>query len=144
MKFNNPFNEIINKEKHTFSICDIDSIYKKDYDGKTRFCIIEVKNNNEKISKSQFKTLKTLNESICWKEFDNESGVYIARLMSTCADIENKKDKRFIQISRIEEMTNFSFISLNQFILWINAEKTLNELDPGLIKHNLSENKETL
>ncbi len=72
-----------------FSICDIDGTVRYEYEEgnklKCRLIIYESKNQFEKISKSQIKTLKKINNNIKWSSFDETSGIYIIKII----DIDN-------------------------------------------------------
>ena len=85
---NNRISEKLNKEyKKDFSICDIDGAVRCQYGEKTRLIIYESKNINERsMGSSQLTTLKLLNDSIDWSNFDAYSGVYVFKIM----DLQNE------------------------------------------------------
>lgn len=82
---NNRISKKLNEEyPRDFSICDIDGAVRCFYGGdvfKIRFIIYESKNDYEKITETQLKTLKLLSDSINWKIFDDYSGVVILKII---------------------------------------------------------------
>ena len=100
--YNNRISEKLNKEyAKDFSLCDIDGCIRCHYkteDGliKIRFIIYESKNENEKeMGDAQHKTLKMLEQSIKWENFDKYSGLFIIKIIDTSNKLEwydlNKK-----------------------------------------------------
>lgn len=88
---NNRISEKLNKEfARDFSICDIDGVvrchYRLNGKTKTRLIIYESKNDKEKkMGKSQLMSLKQIEQSIDWRNFDRYSGLYVIKII----DIEN-------------------------------------------------------
>ena len=84
---NNRISEKLNKEfKKDFSMCDIDGAVRCQYGRNTRFIIYESKNEMERpMGTSQLTTLKLLNDSVKWENFDDYSGVYVMKII----DLEN-------------------------------------------------------
>ena len=85
---NNRISEKLNKEyKKDFSLCDIDGAVRCNYSKHIRFIIYESKNIYEKnMGESQLTTLKVLNDSIDWDNFDEYSGVYVMKII----DLDNE------------------------------------------------------
>jgi|TARA_R100001132_G_C3241178_1_gene71862 uncharacterized protein (DUF2344 family) len=119
---NNRISEKLNKEfPKDFSICDIDGAIRKHYmeNNKlnTRFIIYESKNKYENLSSAQLKTLKLINDSINWKNFDNYSGLFIIKII----DLEDKLEwynlqNELIRSTTFEELYNIFSNNLNQII----------------------------
>jgi hypothetical protein len=83
---NNIISKKLNEEyPRDFSIHDIDGVCRCNYtddegESKIRLIIYESKYEKEKIGKEQLQTLRLINESMNWDEFDDKSGVFIIRV----------------------------------------------------------------
>jgi len=92
---NNRISRKLNEEyPRDFSICDIDGVIRTHYvdtneELRTRLIIYESKNDNEqKMRAPQIKTLRLLEQSINWDNFDNYSGVFVIKIMDIEAHLK--------------------------------------------------------
>lgn len=133
------FNQFIaDKFAKTFSCCDMDMMFRKEYTNKKnqhsrRMLIVESKYDNEHLSISQFNTIIHMAESIKWEMFDSESGAYVIR---------HDSDFTKFRVYSISDIENVKY-TFNQIDLyhWINAtadtaeDNTISLTDREIYKH---------